>query len=192
MNFAAVYMDLVPDNLAALSEKYAYRCLVLPIVCAEYYYLKCLGSVGLCRDIEVHTCVECRRYPSAAWLATHNNQSYSNYERLCKLFAERSLYSCASISRTGRVKKSHHYTLADCLCIVSKNVCGKHESSLERKALAYVSSFPYPPYIKELGKRKATERERWEVHRRCVAAFNRWSEELSGEGLTCFKIRPIR
>lgn len=55
-NLAIVLIDLVPDNtqlemryreLADLSTRTGFRCVVLPIVCAEYYYLRSLEAERL-------------------------------------------------------------------------------------------------------------------------------------------------
>lgn len=196
-NFAVVYLDLVPDNmvlrmvysdLSDLSKDLDYRCIVFPIVCAEYYYIKHLLKYGVCKDVTVLApSISQRSYPSKEWLSVHNPKSYSNYEHLCKLYAERFVNPCASIPRTGRVKQAHRYTTGSCLC----DDCNKLRTALEQKALEYVKEFPYPPYNPKLGMRKATEEERWEAHRKCVAAFNAWSDELS-KTKPCFKITPIK
>lgn len=196
-NVAIVYLDLVPDNielkrfyknLKALSVQMDYRCIVIPIVCAEFYYTKHLLACDICKEgVVLASSILQRSYPSPAWLSKHSPKSYSNYEHLCKLFADRMAHSCARIPRTGKIKREHRYTIRDCLC----GGCHKSDAILEQKALAYVKEFPYPPYSPLLGFRQATEEERWEAHRECVAEFNAWSDELS-KSRPCFKIKPIR
>lgn len=203
-NTAVVYLDTMPNNLstadiytelACLSRAANYRCVVIPIVCVEYYFLRSLTGSTVVKDKHlVDLCVSKNYYLNESSLKTHSIKSYDTFERFCKMVCEYSLYRCASIRRTGKLSKSHHYTNDHCPCCGKDSACVEPDKLLLEKASKFVSMFPCIPRDGEVKRRVGTMEEAWEEHRRLVREFNAWSSLYSAMAPkdTFLTLTPIR
>lgn len=202
-NIAFVYLDTVPNNpcteriyndLALLSKATGYRCVVLPIVCVEYYFLKSLVGSDVIKDkYLVDLCISKRYYLNQSLLKPHSPDSYNTFERFCKMLCEYSLYRCASIRRRGKLRSSHHYTVDRCPCTEKDPSCIERDKSLLDKSIKFVSMFPYIPRGSAIRRRVASLKEAWYVHRLAVKEFNSWSARYSAAdpGTTFLTLKPI-
>ena len=202
-NTAVVYLDTVPNNLstadiyrelATLSRATNYRCVVIPIVCVEYYFLRSLVGSTVIKDKSlVNLCVSKNYYLGESSLKKHSLKSYDTFERFCKMVCEYSLYRCASIRRSGKLSESHHYTNDACPCHGKDTVCVEPDKSLLEKASKFVSMFPCIPCGGAVKRRVADLEEAWNAHRLLVKEFNSWSALYSvAEPKTTFlTLKPI-
>lgn len=190
-SLAYVYLDTVPNNLATLavytqlkqlSIDTDYRCVVIPIICAEYYYLKSLGlSTVIKHTGAVQLCLTKRYYLDSEYLEKRSEGSYKTFERFCKMLCEYALYRCASINRRGALKPTHTYTTEKCPCSTKDAPCVETGKSLEEKAKLFVSEFPCIPRNEFVERRAVAWDTAWEDHRRLIEGFNAWSRLYSLE-----------
>lgn len=201
---ALVYLDTVVDNpytvqnyadLRALSIQHDYRCIVLPIVCAEFYYLQSLKDSGLVKDADIYNvCLEKRYYRTHPYLQSHSKGSYSTFERLCKFLCDQNLYKCASVARDGKTKcPPHRYTKEDCHCSGAYPQC--REIDLQDKRRNFLRAYHYIPRgagYKDL--RVGSADDAWAAHRELVQQYNTWVEfyRKADPNTTYTTIRYIR
>lgn len=202
-NVAVVYLDTVPNNLstediykelAGLSKATDYHCVVIPIVCVEYYFLKSLVGSTVIKDKRlVDLCVLKDYYLHESSLKMHSAKSYDTFERFCKMVCEYSLYRCASIRRRGKLAKSHYYTKDHCPCCSKDAACVEPNKSLMEKSSKFVSMFPCIPQGGVVKRRIATLEEAWQKHRSLVEELNAWSARYSAAepGTTFLRLNPI-
>jgi len=181
------FLDLVPNNrllrnayndLSALSKMYEYRCIALPIVCSEYYYLRSLQGSTVIRDslkgFEYLDKVEFYKQP---FLSKHKKSSYFSFERYCKLLCDDYLHPCARIRRKGS-NANHRYCTSNCLCDTAFDICAPQ--TLENKSKKLLTQYPATPYcsLHACTCRASTE-DVWNLHRQLVDEYNVWESKIS-------------
>lgn len=104
-----VYLDTIPGNpeifdiyhnLTGLSRYYDGRLIVMPIICAEYYFLKSMvGTDHVTNHEEVRRCVNKVPYFDSSLISTEADKKYCrNFEKYCKLV----LLKCTRVFQSKR------------------------------------------------------------------------------------------
>ncbi len=183
-----VFLDTIPDNKATtdiygdlrrLSLRNNFRVLVLPIVCAEYYFIRTLPRCYTDNIIAMEVCLNKKYWRNCDFVSNDNDRKFvKNFEKFCKLFLKKGVLDCI---RTSRGKDNDNklygfYYFKDCLCSCSSSVC--NEISLERKAINFVSQYPVFPTEKFLGCFESCDIDNfWVIHRKLVDEYNDFVEK---------------
>lgn len=182
-----VYMDLIPNNqnvvavydsLRVLCKSYPDRMVIIPLVCAEYYYLRSLPYSSLALDLVLYKhCVSKIPYWDLPQLKSgvHKPKSYASFEKLCKLICDSYLLKCCRIPRRGRIKESHIYTVKQCKCEAPLREC--RPTSVLEKSRRLLSQYPCVP----LGSKHAVSKtfsfeDAKKLHVKLVREFNVWAQ----------------
>lgn len=170
-----VFMDVVPGNLATRSTYYKLKKLakrsskavsIVPLVCAEYYFLKafCNSDIALMPDI-VKDCVDFKPFFNSSIITSEEDIKYCKYfERYCKLVQKKALYFCASsVGDMGRF-----FYFNDCN---SEDI----KMSLVEKSFSYLKAYPCIPKGLSCGVPIDTQ----SVIRQCIVVHNSLCDILS-------------
>ena len=181
-----VYMDLVPNNqnvttvydsLRVLCKNYLDRMVIIPLVCAEYYYLRSLPCSSLALDMELYKhCVDKLPYWDLPQLknGVHKQKSYASFEKLCKLICDSYLSKCCQIPRRGRIKGSHIYTVKQCKCDAALKEC--RPMSVLEKSRRLLSQYPCVPLdSKHTVSKTFSFDDAKKLHVKLIREFNAWA-----------------
>lgn len=181
-----VYMDLIPNNqnvvaiydsLRVLCRSYRDRMVIIPLVCAEYYYLRSLPCSSLALDQELYKyCVNKIPYWDLPQLKNggHRQKSYASFEKLCKLICDSYLSRCCRIPRRGRIKESHVYTVKQCKCDTALEEC--RTLSVLEKSRRLLSQYPCVPLgSKHTVSKTFSFEDAKKLHIKLIREFNVWA-----------------
>ena len=185
-----VFLDTIPDNkvtadiyndLRRLSLRNNLRVLVLPIVCAEYYFIRTLPKCYTGSISAMGVCLNKEYWRNCNFVSSDDKKFVKNFEKFCKLFLKKDIIDCI---RTSRGKDNDNklygfYYLKDCLCDCSSNIC--NEISLRNKAIKFVSQYPIFPKENFLGCLSCFGscdiKRLWLIHRKLVDEYNNFVEK---------------
>lgn len=152
-DFIAVFIDIVPDNEHAITifdelldmEEYEFKgkLFIMPIICAEYYFIKSIYNSGLRINNResAELCVSRGFYKNDAEIkSTQDLLKCKNYEKYCKFVRNRSLMSCMQDDR----KPKEVYMLSNCRC-VEYNSDGCTDETVIDKALKLIQEYDAVP-----------------------------------------------
>lgn len=181
---AVVFLDSVPQNeqvlsnykaLVGVASMYPDRVIPLPIVCAEYYFLKSLQYQPVFKDKElVEFCLSKKYYKDLPHLIGHEHHAVT-FERFCKFVCRDYLHRCCYIRTKGRTPEDIRvYNVRDCRC--EKCLEGCVDADILEKARRLAAQYPCVP-VNPLG--GTTKVLTWSdlktLHRKLVAEFNTWA-----------------
>lgn len=176
-----VYMDMVPDNReikhiynALLDLYYTEKLdvLVLPIVCAEYAFIKSVVGVGKTIYSQSGLNVilnKSLQYVSLAGSGTHSSK---NFEKFCKSFCKRCLNKeCCSVESNEAALKQPYFA----------DSCAKCEGcsvkfTLARKSSLFLAQYPVIPSLSTSGLGVLSWTNILNISYRLVDEFNYWCE----------------
>ena len=176
-----VFLDTIPDNkdtiriykkLSVISRKNDFRIIVMPIVCAEYYFILSLSDSIFTSHVGLDICKNKEYWRNSKLIETDEDRKFTkNFEKYCKLILHKCVKDCARHSGEGNNLHGFYYD-KDCLCCSSDSNCEK--ISLKDKAVNYVSQYPTFPGDGYLGKCDLLgDVDIWFIHRSLVDDFNR-------------------
>lgn len=174
-----VYMDLIPDNintvsiyksLKRISRKNDFRLVVMPIVCAEYYFIKSLPEYLFLSDKGLKECINKEYYKDSELIEDSDRKCVKNFEKYCKLILLKNVVDCVRHSRKDNSKYGCYYE-EDCLCDGCYDFC-KVYTAIE-KAADYVYQYPVFPDTNLIDNcNKINIDSLWEIHRGLVDDYN--------------------
>ena len=174
-----VYLDTIPDNkdtidiysnLKRLSRKNDFRIIVMPIVCAEYYFIKSLPDFSFVSHLGLDVCRNKSYWKDSSLVEDSDRKFTRNFEKFCKLILLKCVKNCIRRSRYDNNLYGFYYTL-DCFCSKSEDNC--KEINIVDKAISYVKQYPIVPNNNFLGEHNFLSFDDfWEVHRTLVDDFN--------------------
>lgn len=103
-----VFLDTIPDNkntvniyknLRRLSRKNDFRIVVMPIVCAEYYFIRSLRREYFIDDTGVDICINKMFWKNSALVSDSDRKFVKNFEKYCKLILFKSVKDCIKHTR---------------------------------------------------------------------------------------------
>lgn len=145
----------------------------MPIVCAEYYFIRSLRREYFIDDTGVDVCINKMFWKNSALVSDSDRKFVKNFEKYCKLILFKSVKDCIKHTRYEDNHNSLYgfYYKKDCLCDSSDSVCiGK---SLADKSSDYVHEYPIFPAENLLWEYEFCDAERlWDIHRKLVDEFN--------------------
>lgn len=176
-----VYLDTIPDNresirvynnLKRLSKKNNFRLIVLPVVCAEYYFIQSLPEDLYYSMQSINICKSRGFWRNSDLIETIRDKEFvKNFEKYCKLILLKNVRNCVRHTRENNSVYGYYY-MQDCLCDFSIDIC-KEDSRLD-KAVRYVCEYPVIPEFNFIGScRKLNLDEIWDIHRILVNDFNK-------------------
>lgn len=189
-----VYLDLVPGNSSALeiyiklkrlSRKNNYRIIVMPIPCAEYYFIKALfNQKNLITRVDgIKECVDLDYYTPSSLIETTDDKKFCrNFEKYCKLVLKKCFIDCVRHSNINNAKYGMYYT-HDCKCEYNEYYC-RIQSRLD-KCIEVMCKYPCVPGESLIGssnKRSLNTEEVWEIHRKLVENYNKMVEVYINKG----------
>lgn len=184
-----VYLDTIPGNdstrrlyvrLGRLSRQNNNRLIVLPIIGAEYYFIKSVQHENVVtspKDIDI--CVNRKAYFQSQLLSEPKEKKYcKSYERYCKIILEKAVLDCIRNAKDdGNNLYFRWYYEKNCKCGNSLPSCSEKE--LLKKAEDFVKSFPYVPEGSIALDAKGLPRDDiWLIHRNLVDEHNELCREL--------------
>ena len=175
-----VYLDTIPDNresirvynnLKRLSKKNNFRVIVLPVVCAEYYFIQSLPEDLYYSVKSVNICKSRGFWKNSDLLETVQDREFvRNFEKYCKLILLKNVRHCVKHTRENNNLYGYYY-MQNCLCDFSMDIC-KEDNRLN-KAVRYVCEYPVVPELNFKGSfRKLNLDEIWDIQRTLVDTFN--------------------
>ena len=189
---ACVFLDTIPGNdskyriykdLRLISMKNGYRVIVMPIVCAEYYFIKSIANktklFKTCTGVE--ECLNKRFYGESCLLHTAGKNyaaKCKNFEKYCKLILMTTVIDCVRHSRLNNSHYGEYYTNS-CPCNRTYSRC--ENAPILHKSLDLLSQYPCVPSKSCAGSnntRELSADEIWDVHRKLVREFNEMTVEF--------------
>ena len=174
-----VFLDTIPDNkntinvynnLRRVSRKNNFRVFVMPIVCAEYYFIQSLSNNMFISHLGVDICKNKGYWKNSELIEDMDKHFVKNFEKFCKLILLKNVKDCAKHSRKDNIFYGIYYQ-NDCLCDYSDNSCKKFPKV--EKAVNFVHQYPVFPSVNFLGECIfLTDEDLWAIHRKLVDDFN--------------------
>lgn len=195
-------MDIIPDNphlyhiydrLAELSKMNNYRLLIIPIVCAEYNFIKSIADLDLITDQEIlYCCLDKQPYYKYLNKFSHP-RDVRTFEKFCKHILIDFAKDCVTTSRTDGKDwinpKFGFFCTKDCPCDKAEGNC--KSLSQNTKALNYLRQFPCIPGRSLLiTSDKLDESELWDLHREGINEVNKMIDTFDAEQNKPFIISP--
>ena len=125
-NFVVAFIDIVPDNENAITifdelidlenTEFNGKLFIMPIVCAEYYFIKSIYNRGLkIRNKEsAKLCIERGFYKDDTEIKSEQDRlKCKNFEKYCKFVRNRSLLECMQDDKNPK----ETYLIQECKCI---------------------------------------------------------------------------
>lgn len=178
-----VYLDTIPGNdstrriynrLRQLALKHRNKILVLPIIGAEYYFIKSIQYGNVVTDNEeVANCVNRKPYFESKLLTGEKEKEFCrNYEKYCKLILKKNVLDCVRNSEdSGANTHFRWYYIKNCKCSEPEQDCD--DKTVKEKALDYVAAYPYMPLnMTEQCVSHTAEEELRKIHKKLVAEHN--------------------
>lgn len=192
----AVYVDMVPDNIACagvykdlrdLALKSKNKLLIFPIVCSEYYFISHLDSDTnlLMSKVNSDICLNKGDYRLSN-LYMNGNKPCSSFEKFCKFIIKHDVPNCirhSAICDNGAVniEYANYYNL-DCLCSNSVNKCG--EGTLKQKSLLLLMKYDIVPSgTIPCNKTAINYAEAVNIHRKLVDEYNAFVDKYNTLGI---------
>lgn len=174
-DFIIVFIDVVPDNRNTRKLYFDLRreftregnCIVMPILCAEYLFLKSvINKDSLFIDYsETLKCLGGCNVTESEWLCKLNQRmgfKKTNYEKYCKNIVRfNTAYNCLKPA-SDDIKKSGYYYRNKCSC----SDCLEHDS-LEVKSLRYIKQYRLLRLFGQLDFDKV-----FDIHKELVNEYN--------------------
>lgn len=189
-----VYLDTIPDNkdsiniyksLRRLSLQNDFRVIIMPIVCAEYYFIMSLVLTDYVNYTGVDTCIRKDFWRNSSLVEEGDKVFVKNFEKFCKLILLKCVKDCIknSIGADGENTLYGYFYTKDCKCEHSDKSC--RTISLKDKAINYVRNYPVIPSGSSLSNVVSVNIETlWAIHRRLVDEFNGFVDKYSKEDST--------
>lgn len=209
-----VYIDMIPGNnylyhlytkLRRFSIKNNYSIIILPLVCAEWYFICGFWNCGIFQDTtDIKLCLN-KGYFRDSELYKKYSKEIPNFENFCKKIIEKYGNECvAGCPKSLRdfcdhdckicdnYSKYNSFFISDCFCYNKKDICKEFE--LKNKSLHFISQ--YPCFFKNSfisSAKIVTKDEIWLLHRKLVKEYNEFVDYYSSrdpEG-KCYKYIQI-
>lgn len=186
-----VFMDMIPGNLSIhkvyyglkrVVKKYLGRIWVLPVVCAEYYFIEAFHETQfLVSDVGVETVLSKGDYSQSLLISDESERKFAkNFEKFCKLVLNKCYIDCIKHTRGINNTNSCYgvFYKEDCKCGNSCINC--REQSVLEKSEKFVKTYPCHVYNPLIGDaRKMTDEEVCVMHRSLVDSYNLWVSEYN-------------
>ena len=180
-----IFLDTIPANdsirrlyrdLSRICKK-SERCIVFPIVCSEYYFIKFLYDIQFpVNDLDaLKFCVDKTFYKSSSLLDTEESVLFAkNFEKFYKLVLKH-----VNVLNSCLEKSDNYIKFLSCDCICDNELDKCYSLSLLKNAVGYISKFPCFPSGSYLDELVLTKDEIVQEHRNLVDGFNAWSDRCS-------------
>lgn len=177
-----VYLDTIPDNkctadiygdLRRLSIRNNFRVIVLPIICAEYYFINSLPDKYFYDYSLVDVCMSKSYWRDLNFTDEEDKKFVKNFEKFCKLILLKNVKDCIKHTRfkDNSNKLYSYYYCKDCLCNCSDFDCDV--LSLVDKAINFVHKYPFFPVYDFIGDFESVDTDEvWSIHKRLVDDYN--------------------
>lgn len=185
-----VYLDTIPGNietrrlynkLLKLSRRNNKSIIVLPILGAEYYFIKSIHNKPIVIDKDsVNICVNNKSYFNSAIISTQEDKKYCKYyERFCKLVLNKAVMDCVRNSEdNGNNTQFRWYYNKKCRCEKSLDICESEE--LKDKSNDLLCAYPCIPSNSLINNKKSLNiQDIWNIHRILVDEHNELCDELA-------------
>lgn len=183
------YLDVVPDNkvslriyknLKSLAEISEGRLIVIPIVCAEYSFLRSLISSKqpvFLNSTRIESLLLKEPYTISPPLPKGGNMK--NYEQYCKNILSQEVAACCHIRARGPVNlKFRVYNDVNCRCLRPFLMCS--DLSIEHKAKLLAEFYPGILLAKAYGN---NVKRIWDclmnISRSCDLHYSAWEEDYN-------------
>lgn len=179
-----VYMDMVPDNeflvglyrrVFSLYSKDNLDVVIMPIVCAEYLFIR--SVVGVAGTVSSTVCldeilIKSPTYRSSALAASHIDDEHFNFEKFCKAFCKEclSLDCCAIDLSNSDVCHERRYFKGDCLCSSCQT-----RMSLRDKSIRFLGEYPVVPSAGRFDVGEISWGTVIDISRSLVDEYNKWA-----------------
>lgn len=183
-----VYLDLVPDNSRLISvyrslmdlTKDDLRVAVLPIVCAEYAFIRSIVGVPgtIASDEVLHEILtKSLDYSKSSFAKRHSQKWLRSFETFCKLFCAKCLNErCCSVDSNACASKP--YFSGDCNC----SDCSTRLTLLE-KSVAYLGQLHIVPSCSGVTSGSLSWDDVLECSRKLCIEYNQWAIHYGKEPL---------
>lgn len=175
-----VFMDMVSNNinliqiykyLSKKSQDSNYRLVVLPLVCAEYYFICSLSEYTILDKETMDLCINRLPFTNAK-IVQSVKKVPATFEQFCKLILCSGVIDCIKRDSSNNNPMYDFYFNKDCRCESSLRDC--LNLTLQEKSKQFLGQYPCIPanHIFENTENSLHFNDIWQVHRQLVDEFN--------------------
>ena len=172
-DYIAIFIDLIPDNqntvftyksIIYIANKLNANIIVVPIVCAEYYFIKSIYNTKLALDNEaISRCISREPHKNDELiLKKHSNKAKKSFEKYCKFIRDNATQGCVRQENIPTIMKSIKLEYFNENCKNNKIDSFCEDIPLEEKAKRLLKQYPLIPSnclingVEKIGLEKAT------------------------------------
>lgn len=185
-----VFMDLVPNNinlvqvykkLSKKSQKFNYRIIVFPLICAEYYFICTLPKYIILDKEAANLCINCLPFDNSKIIQYSKKKPPTTFEQFCKLFLCEGVIDCIKRDSFNNSMYDFYFD-ENCKCKAGLKDC--IDLTLQEKSKRFLEKYPCIPGNHIFGneEEKAINLDdTWQIHRNLVDEFNHMVDRFKAD-----------